>query len=43
VWFLRDGNCRPFLFGIKGLFGFSEELRDTGRPSCAFRMPKEPA
>jgi hypothetical protein len=33
----KDGFGRPFLFGINDLVGFSEELRDTGMPSCAFR------
>jgi hypothetical protein len=33
LWLEKDGNGRPFSFGIKGLIGFSEELRDTARPS----------
>ena len=33
----KDGLWRPFLFEIKGLFGFFEGLRDTAEPSCAFR------
>jgi hypothetical protein len=34
---IKDVFGRPFLFGINGLIGFSQELRDTARPSYASR------
>jgi hypothetical protein len=35
LWHEKDGQDRPFLFGIKGLFGIFDGLRDTARPTCA--------
>jgi hypothetical protein len=32
LWLEKDGICRPFSFGINGLIGFSEGLRDTAGP-----------